>query len=174
MRSRLLTVAVFAGAITGLCAPQALSVPSVLGQQDTVFITMAHQSNLAEIAAGQDAQKNATTSCVKEVGATLVRDHKKLDASLSTLAKNESVPLPTAPSAEQQATLKSVQAKAGTPDYDKAWLTAQEAGHKKALALIDEEISKGQAASVIAAARGARPVVAMHLEMVKGGTCHSM
>lgn len=48
-----------------------------------------------------------------------------------------------------------------------------EAGHVKTLALIDQEVKSGANAEVVAAAQAARPVVAMHLKMVEGGTCHS-
>ncbi|OKJ94712.1 hypothetical protein AMK26_32180 [Streptomyces sp. CB03234] len=132
----------------------------------------AHQGNLAEIAAGHDARKNATTSCVKHVGAVLVRDHSKLDADLKALASKLHVTLPASPSQEQKQELAAVQAKAGSPAYDAAWLTTQDAAHRKTLALIDEELKAGKNAEVKAAARSARPVVEMHLDMVRGGNCH--
>ncbi|MGW0366106.1 DUF4142 domain-containing protein [Streptomyces sp. NPDC002990] len=178
MHSRFLTAAVISLAVTGLSVPQAMAAsaaaPAVVGSQDVAFATMAHQGNLAEIAAGQDAQKNATTSCVKEVGAVLVRDHNKLDADLATLAKQEGITLPTAPTAEQRAALADVQSKAGSRAYDQAWLAVQQDAHTKTLGLIDQEIRQGQDPDVIQAARDARPVVAMHLDMVRGGTCNRM
>ncbi|MFE9468734.1 DUF4142 domain-containing protein [Streptomyces virginiae] len=79
------------------------------------------------MAAGQDAQKNAMTPCVKDVGAKLVTDHQKLDADLKALAGKSNVTLPTAPTAEQQQKMKAVQEKAGTAGYDAAWLSDQEA-----------------------------------------------
>ncbi|MFD3808134.1 DUF4142 domain-containing protein [Streptomyces sp. NPDC058611] len=127
---------------------------------------------MAEIAAGQDARKNATTTCVKQAGATLVGDHTKLDAELSALAKEGDVSLPGTPTREQQTTLADVRSKA-CPDYDKAWLMAQEAGHTKTLTLIDQQISQGKDTETTAAAKKARPEVAMHLDMVRGGTCHT-
>ncbi|MFD3938037.1 DUF4142 domain-containing protein [Streptomyces sp. NPDC058618] len=173
MRARVLTIAVFTASLacSGVSAVTAAPAP---GSADARFVQMAHQSNLAEIAAGQDAQKNATTTCVKQAGATLVSDHTKLDAELSALAKKGDVSLPGAPTREQQATLADVRSKAGSPDYDKAWLMAQEAGHAKTLTLIDQQISQGQDTETTTAAKKARPVVAMHLDMVRGGTCHGM
>ncbi|URM92757.1 DUF4142 domain-containing protein [Streptomyces sp. MRC013] len=124
------------------------------------------------MAAGRDAGKNATTACVKKVGAVLVRDHTKLDAATRALADKLGVDLPTAPSPEQQRILASVMAKAGTGAYDVAWLKAQDAAHTKTLDMIDHQIAEGREASVTAAAKAARPVVAHHLSMVRGGTCH--
>ncbi|MBT2529816.1 DUF4142 domain-containing protein [Streptomyces sp. ISL-99] len=138
-----------------------------------MFVKSAHQGNLAEIAAGQDAQKHATSACVKQVGAVLVRDHGKLDADIRMLADKLDIVLPGTPTHEQKQELAAVQAKAGTSAYDAAWLKTQAAAHTKTLAMIDHELNAGQNNEVKAAARGARPVVAMHLDMVRGGTCHA-
>ncbi|MFD5326895.1 DUF4142 domain-containing protein [Streptomyces sp. NPDC127092] len=165
------TALIAAAATAFVCAPQA--VAAEVGDRDRKFMKAAHQGNLAEIAAGQDARQHATTACVKAVGAVLVRDHGKLDADVTALAKKLGVSLPARPAPEDEEELKAVQAKAGTPGYDAAWLAAQEAAHNKTLALIDQELEAGKNSEVYAAAQSARPVVAMHLDMVRGGTCHA-
>lgn len=172
MRRRLISAAVVAVALSGISAPQAFAGGT--SGQDQRFLMQAHQGNLAEIAAGRDAQKHATSECVKKVGAVLVRDHSKLDADVKVLADKLNVKLPASPSAEQKKELASVQAKAGSSAYDAAWLSIQDAAHRKTLALIDQEIKAGKNAEVVAAARTARPVVAMHLDMVRGGTCRAV
>lgn len=149
------------------------SVAASVSDQDAMFVKAAHQGNLAEIAAGQDAQKNATTACVKKVGGVLVRDHGKLDADVKTLADKLGIMLPAEPTREQQQKLAAVQAEAGTSAYDTAWLKTQEAAHTKTLAMIDHELEAGRNDEVKATARAARPVVKMHLDMVRGGTCHA-
>ncbi|MEV4194800.1 DUF4142 domain-containing protein [Streptomyces toxytricini] len=158
-------------AVVGLGAVPGTSSAAVSGQ-DVTFMNSAHQSNMAEIAAGEDAQRHGGSSCVKDVGAMLVRDHKKLDAALSDLAEKEGVTLAADVTPEQEAELKSLQSKAGGDGYDKAWLAAQENAHKKTLLVIDAEIQRGQDPDVQAAAREARPVVSAHLDMVRGGQCH--
>ncbi|WP_235023846.1 DUF4142 domain-containing protein [Streptomyces sp. WAC05374] len=165
-------------ALTGIAAGPALAAAPADGATsghptDAGFLRASHQGNLTEIAAGKDAQKNATTDCVKKVGKVLVRDHTKLDADTRALADKLGVDLPVAPSKEQQDTLAAVMAKAGTKAYDKAWLDAQAAAHEKTLARIDNQIANGHNAQVTAAAKAARPVVAMHLDMVRGGECHA-
>ncbi|MFJ9647564.1 DUF4142 domain-containing protein [Streptomyces sp. NPDC101206] len=169
--SRWSTAAVVVAAAVGMSAPSVMAAPSP-GSADASFVQAVHQGNLAEIAAGQDAQRNAQDTCVKEAGAVLVRDHTKLDADVSQLARKGNVQLPGTPTPEQQATLNKVKALAGSSGYDRAWLAAQEDGHTKTLALIDKQISTGKDADTTAAAKKARPVVAMHLKMVQGGTCH--
>ncbi|WP_240796534.1 DUF4142 domain-containing protein [Streptomyces sp. RFCAC02] len=167
---------VAATALATICligAPAGLArADGTLSDQDTAFMTAAHQGNLAEIAAGEDAGENATTECVRHLGERLVTDHTDLDESLTGLAERLGVELPDAPTEEAQQQLAEVQAKAGTEDYDKAWLTTQEAAHEDTLALIDQELADGSDPDVKAAAEAARPIVAEHLAMVEGGTCH--
>ncbi|MGK5638051.1 DUF4142 domain-containing protein [Streptomyces sp. URMC 126] len=143
------------------------------GVTDSAFLKTVHQGNLAEIESGNDAQTNAVSACVKDTGRMLVRDHGKLDGDVKTLAGRLGVSLPAGPSAEQKQQLASVRAKAGSEEYDAAWLSAQEGNHRKTLSLIDEQISSGRNAQITAAAKAARPVVAMHLDRVSGGTCHA-
>ncbi|MET9517970.1 DUF4142 domain-containing protein [Streptomyces sp. NPDC002994] len=171
MRRRLAPVATAVMVLSSICVTPALA--AAVSAQDTMFVKAAHQGNLAEIAAGEDAQEHATTECVEKVGAVLVRDHTKLDADVKLLAGKLNVTLPGSPTAEQEKELAAVQAKAGTPAYDAAWLKSQEAAHTATLALIDQELSAGENSEVKAAARSARPVVAMHLDMVRGGECHA-
>lgn len=162
--------------LTGIAAGPAFATAPADGSgpaTDAAFLRASHQGNLTEIAAGKDAGKNATTACVKHVGKVLVRDHTKLDADNRALADKQGVDLPIAPSEEQQDMLAAVMAKAGTKDYDKTWLDAQAAAHEKTLARIDNQIAHGKNAEVTAAAKAARPVVAMHLDMVRGGECRA-
>ncbi|WP_234347813.1 DUF4142 domain-containing protein [Streptomyces specialis] len=158
------------GASAGLA--RADGTDSGISPADATFLKSAHQGNLAEIAAGTDAGRNATTACVKEVGAALVTDHTTLDEAVPGLADRLPVPLPEEPTPEQTSTLEEVRARAGTPAYDEAWLAAQDAAHRETLALIDQELSDGENAEVKAAASAARPVVEAHLERVAGGECH--
>ncbi|WP_431954229.1 DUF4142 domain-containing protein [Actinacidiphila sp. bgisy167] len=171
IRLRTVLTAAAALATSTMAVPQA-SAASV-SDEDTAFVRTVHQGNLTEIAAGQDAQAHATTACVKEVGDVLVRDHTTLDADAKALAGKLGIALPTGPSATQNQELASLREKAGSSAYDAAWLKIAEAGHAQTLSLIDREVKTGTNAEVVAAARAARPVVAMHLEMVRGGTCHA-
>ncbi|MFV2121916.1 DUF4142 domain-containing protein [Streptomyces sp. Act-28] len=156
--------------LSGIAAAPALAADGP--PTDYAFLRASHQGNLTEITAGRDAQKNATTACVKKVGGVLEHDHTKLDAAVRALADKLGVDLPAAPSPEQQKVLADVMAKAGTGAYDTAWLKAQDAAHTKTLGMIDHQIAEGKDAEVTAAAKAARPVVAHHLSMVRGGTCH--
>ncbi|MGK5629990.1 DUF4142 domain-containing protein [Streptomyces sp. URMC 123] len=178
MRTRHWTAtAVAALAIAGAAAVPATAVDSTpaaggsVNAADTAFLKSAHQGNLAEIAAGEDAVKHATTSCVMRTGRTLVTDHTKLDGDVKRVADKVGVSLPNAPTPEQQKELAEVQGKAGSKAYDEAWLKVQVAAHEKTLGLIDRELKEGRNAEVKATAKAARPVVSTHLAMVRDGKC---
>ncbi|WP_051831328.1 DUF4142 domain-containing protein [Streptomyces violens] len=138
---------------------------------DSAFLRAAHQGNLAEIEAGRDAGRNATKRCVKRIGGLLVHDHRRMDRGITSLAAKLRVRLPGSPSAEQRRALAEVQAKKGTRAYDRAWLRMESAAHVKTLALISHELRTGRNSEVKAAARKARPMVAMHLALVRSGFC---
>ncbi|MEU6484763.1 DUF4142 domain-containing protein [Streptomyces sp. NPDC046887] len=164
-------------ALSGLAAaPASAAGPSSEGSAapvlDEAFVRASHQGHLTEIAAGEDGRKHAVSPCVRETGAALVRDHTRMDASTKALAEKLGVDLPPAPTAEQQALLAGLMAEHGKAGYDAAWLTALAGAHEKTLDRIDTQIAKGKNAQVIAAAKAVRPIVASHLDMVRGGTCH--
>jgi putative membrane protein len=154
-----LTAAGVAGATT-TAAPNA---------QDRAFLVAAHQSNLAEIAAGTAAQKQATTSVVREHGQIFIRDHTRLDANVQQVAKTLGVQLPSAPNATQQAQLAAVSAKSGSA-FDSAWLTQQLASHRASLALGNTELAAGSDPTVKGLATASAPVVKSHLAMLEQAT----
>ena len=159
MLSRLaLLPAAVLGAVVLTAAP-ALAAPS---EQDTAWMQAAHQSNLAEIAAGNAAQQQATTQEVKDLGAMFIQMHTELDASLTQAAQQLGVQLPAEPSPEQKQQLAAVQAKQGQA-FDTAWIAQQIGSHSTTLAATQKELASGSDETVLALARTSTPVVEQHL-----------
>ncbi|MCU1604094.1 MAG: hypothetical protein JWP46_559 [Modestobacter sp.] len=146
------------GAVVLAAAP-ALAAPS---NQDTTWMQAAHQGNLAEIAAGNAAQKSAASDKVRQLGAMFVQMHTQLDASLTQAAQQLGVQLPGQPSAEQQQQLAAVQQKTGQA-FDAAWISQQIAAHATTLAATQRELQSGSDTAVLGLARTATPVVQQHL-----------
>lgn len=162
------------GVITVLAALLLVASPASAepSEQDAAWMTAAHQSNLAEIAAGTAAREHATTEAVQNMGLVLVEEHQTLDAELTAAAEQLGVELPTEPSAEQQAALKAVMAHEGEA-FDAAWIASQIEGHRMTLAAGQEQISSGSDPTVIALAEGAAPIIQAHLDHLlelSGGT----
>lgn len=156
-------------AVTGagvLLAAAVLAVSPAAAQpseQDEGWMVAAHQSNLAEIAAGMAAEEQATTAEVRDMGATLIADHEALDADLVALAEELGVDLPDQPSPEQEAALTEVREQQGEA-FDTAWIASQVEGHRTSLAAGQEEIADGSDEEVIALAEAAAPVIQRHLD----------
>lgn len=151
------TAALVAAGLFGT-ADAAMAAPNA---QDRAFLTAAHQSNLAEIASAQLAQQKATTQKVKDLAATWLTDHTKLDNDLKPVAQRLNVTLPDAPNAEQQAVAAKYRATSGAA-FDKLWVQTQMDGHMKTMRAGESEIANGSDATVVTLARAAAPVVANH------------
>jgi putative membrane protein len=152
-----------AGVLLGaavLAVSPAAAQPS---EQDEAWMVAAHQSNLAEIAAGMAAEEQGTTEAVREMGATLIADHEALDADLVALAEELDVDLPDQPAPEQEAALTEVRAQQGE-EFDAAWVASQIEGHRMSLAAGEEEIATGSEEDVVALAEAAAPVIQRHLD----------
>jgi putative membrane protein len=156
------TLAVFAAAAGALvlAAGTATAAPS---QQDQEWMVFAHQSNLAEIAAGKAAVQQATTDQVREHGQMLIDDHTRLDSDLTAAADQFGVDLPSEPTEEQQQILASVTAKSGEA-FDTAWVEAQITSHRQTLAAGERELAQGSEQAAKDLAGAAAPVVQKHLD----------
>ncbi|WP_187365229.1 DUF4142 domain-containing protein [Cellulosimicrobium cellulans] len=151
---------VAATAALGLAAGPAAAQPNA---QDQTWLVAAHQSNLAEIAAGQAALQKATSDDVRMHGQMLIDDHTALDASLTPVAQQLGVALPAEPTPEQQQALAEVAAQSGDA-FDRAWVQSQIAGHRATLAAGEQELAQGSDQAVKDLAAAAAPVVQRHLD----------
>ncbi|NEK59922.1 DUF4142 domain-containing protein [Geodermatophilus sabuli] len=161
--SRLVLLPVAALGALVLTAAPALAAPS---DQDVTWMQAAHQSNLAEIAAGNAAQQAATTPEVRELGAMFVQMHTQLDTQLTQAAQQLGVQLPGEPSAEQQRQLAAVQRNSGQA-FDTAWIAQQIGSHSTTLAATQRELQNGSDGTVLDLARAATPVVEQHLTQLR-------
>ncbi len=168
-------------AIARVSAFLLLVVASVLGtaqaasatttQQDVTYLNSAHQVNLTIIQASVAAKTQGKSACVRQAGAILERDHRKLAAQELEAASQLGVGLVPIPSLAQRQQLDALAAKAGTSGYDDAWLALQREWHQQYQTLITAELANGTQPAVKSVAKGAQPVIQMHQDMVKG-PCH--
>lgn len=149
-------------AVLGIVVLAGAPALAAVSGQDTTWMQAAHQSNLAEIAAGQAAQQSASSAQVKQLGAMFVQDHTRFDAQLTQAAQQLGVQLPSAPTPQQQQALAAVQQKTGQA-FDAAWISTQIAGHLTTIAATQRELQGGSDATVLGLARAATPVIQHHL-----------
>lgn len=143
---------------SGSETPSARGTPSA---QDSRFLQQAHQTNLAEIAAGRLAQQKGNSQTVKNLGAKFVTDHTRLDHALQQVAQSLSVSLPSAPTSDQQAVANRLKTLSGA-QFDNLFVTSQFAGHTQAMQAGQTEIAKGSDPRAIKVASDSAPVIESH------------
>ncbi|MGC4896890.1 DUF4142 domain-containing protein [Micromonospora sp. DT31] len=141
-------------------AAQAAAQPST---QDTQYLQAVHQVNLFEITSGNLAQQKGKNQQVKDLGKMFVTDHTQLDQTVQSTAQQLNVQLPADPTADQQKVLDKLNNLSGA-EFDKAWVTAQLAGHVQAIQATQTEISQGSEQSVVQIAQDALPVLQAHYD----------
>ncbi|AXO35841.1 DUF4142 domain-containing protein [Micromonospora chalcea] len=141
-------------------AAQAAAQPST---QDTQYLQAVHQVNLFEITAGNLAEQKGQNQQVKDLGKMFVTDHTQLDQTVQSTAQQLNVQLPADPTADQQKVLDKLNNLNGA-EFDKAWVTAQLAGHVQAIQATQTEISQGSEQSVVQIAQDALPVLQAHYD----------
>ena len=135
--------------------------------QDVAYLQAAHQSNLLEIATGQQAQQKGRSQQVKDLGARFVTDHTRLDQSLQQTASSLGVPLAPADAArEATERLDKVPAR----QYDRVWIPVQQAAHTAAMANGQREIANGSDAAAKQDATTAAPVLEEHHVLLNQAT----
>lgn len=160
-------LAVIAGmAVIGLAPAAAAQAAAQPAQQDTQYLQTIHQVNLAEVSGGNIAQQKAQSQQVKDLATQFVTDHTQLDQAVQNTAQQAGVTLPNAPSNDQQAVLNQLQGLSGGA-FDNAWVTAEVAGHQKAIQATETEINQGSDPAVKQLAQQALPVLQAHLESLQ-------
>ena len=156
------------GAATlALVGPAAAAQASTSGvtSQDAAFLRAAHQSNLAEITTGKQAQQKSPNAQVRALGREWVMMHTQLDAGLKKVARKHGVSLPAQPNAMQRAQAAK-DAKAAGAAYDRTWLNGELAGHVMTRTGGRTELAKGSNADVLKLDRTAAPVVQHHINEI--------
>ncbi len=154
--------------VAGVLGTAQAAIASTTQPPDLSYLNAAHQANLTIIQVAQAAKTHGRSSCVRRVGALMERDHRRLAAQELKAAGQLRVGLVPIPSLAQRQKLNALAAKAGTSGYDAAWLALQRQEHQALLTLIGRELAKGSEPAVKSVAKGAQPVIQMHLQMVAG------
>lgn len=138
------------------------SAQAATPEDDATFIKTAIGIDLAEIDAGNLAQKNGGSDMVKQFGAMLVADHTQDRGTAVALAGKMSVDVPSAPSTDSQAAAKRLSALSGA-EFDKAFAEEMVKGHKSAIALYTDKAGD-QGSPLASYAKSVLPTLQKHLD----------
>jgi predicted outer membrane protein len=114
-----------------------------LGPADRNLLEAVRQANLWEGPTSQQAQQQATSAEVQEVGSKLADEHAQLDEQVRSVADQVGVLLPNGPSAKQLAWMDEIASQTGS-DYDRVFIQRVREAHALVLPVIAEVRSSTQ------------------------------
>jgi putative membrane protein len=129
------------------------------------FVKELANSDMYEIKAGQIAQQKGQSAAVKAFGKQMVTDHTAMTNQMKPLILAANQTAPSDLDERHKGLIDNLNA-ASAADFDKAYLSQQEAAHQEALTLLQGYADKGPDAGLKGAAGKAVPKVQAHLDKV--------
>jgi len=151
--------------------PQSKPKSSAMHQPDSdsgdhSFVMKMANGGMAEVELGKLAVKNASSPDVKAFGQRMVDDHSKAGEELKTIAERKNMAWPTKLDAKEQALHDKLAALNGDA-FDRAYLKAMIADHKKDISELRTESKSGKDPDVKAWAAQTLPTVEDHLSQAE-------
>ena len=133
---------------------------------DQAFVQKAAEGGLAEVELGKLAQEKGASEQVKSFGQRMVTDHGKANNELKTLAQTKNITVPAAIGPHEKATRDRL-AKLSGPAFDRAYMQAMLADHKKDVAEFQRESTAGKDAEIKSFAAKTLPTLEDHLKLAR-------
>jgi putative membrane protein len=133
---------------------------------DQAFVTNAAAGGMAEVELGKLAQEKGTSDEVKSFGQRMVTDHSKANDELKTLAQNKNITLPSDIGPHEKATRDRL-AKLSGAAFDRAYMRAMLADHRKDVNEFRRESTAGRDADIKSFAAKTLPTLEDHLKLAQ-------
>lgn len=147
----------------GTDKPAARGAPAVAEQRK--LVTLIAQGGMAEVAAGQLAQRRARTSSVRQFADQMVTDHTKGNADLAAAARQANIAAPTDMSAQDQDQINALGNMADTA-FEQAYIQRQVKDHQSMIEL-HRQLLNVQVPALADYARATLPKLEEHLRMAQ-------
>jgi putative membrane protein len=151
----------------GLTLPvnAAKSVSNQLSSNESAIIKDLAGDGLLEVKLGQLAEKNASSTAVKDFGKRMVQDHSQANEKLMAAAKQLNLDLPHSLNSQQVVTEQSL-ARLRGKDFDKTYISDMVKDHQKAVEVVQKEASTGSEPFKAWAAQ-TLPTIKQHLQLAE-------
>ena len=149
-----------------LCFAAGQAFAAQLSQQDQTFVREASQTNLAEISEGQLAVQKGASQTVKQMGETLITDHRQSEDQLRQIAQQQGFTVPQSPSQQQQSQASALAQETGA-GFDRTFATDEVMGHEKSISEFKKEATSTQDPALRSYAETTIPVLEKHLKMAR-------
>jgi putative membrane protein len=130
------------------------------------FVTNLAIGNMYEIQAGQIAAAKAKDPAVKAFGKMMVTEHTAMGKEAEPAMTASGKPIPPALDERRKGLIDNLNA-AKPEEFDKAYMSQQEAAHDETLTLLKGYADGGDDAGLKTVASGAIPKVQAHLDKAK-------
>jgi len=154
---------VFTTSCCGLAMAFCLSAKS---SPDSKFAMTAAHGGAAEVEMGKLAADKGSDPDVKAFGQQMVDDHSKANDQLMSVAKDESMTLPSEPNPKQKAMMAKLKMLSGSA-FDKAYVNAMVKDHIEDVADFKKESTSGADPKIKDFATTTLPTLQGHLDKIK-------
>jgi len=158
----IVAAAALVGAVVLLCSSAAARAAETSA---ATFLQAAAQIDIAEINAGNLAQKQSQNADVKDFGQMLVADHSKHLTAVTDVAKSMGISVPDEPPAAEKQEAKKLMALSGSA-FDREFVNHMVEGHQMAITAYGAEAKAGNS-ETSALAQKTLPALQHHLEVAQ-------
>jgi putative membrane protein len=144
-------------------APAVDSKAGAVPSQDVNFMMKAANSGRAEVELARLALERATSKPVKDLARRMLEDHGKANEQLREIARGKKVPLPDQLTGIHRNLVEQIRAE-DQADFEQAYMQAQVAEHKAAIALFRDEKTDGVDPALREFAGAQLPMLEKHLD----------
>lgn len=139
--------------------------PEVM-KTDNMFFKNITIGNMTEIESSKVALEKSQDPSLKNFAQKMIDDHSEAGSKVAALAAQKQVVLPTKLDDDHQKMIDNLSGKTGT-DFNKAYIDLQQAAHKEAISVANNEVDNGSDPDVRALASKLQPKLNMHLRMAE-------
>ncbi len=134
------------------------------GGLDAKFVKGAASGGMFEVKSSELAGDRATSADVKKFAEHMVRDHGKANKELMDLCSKKGIEAPKEMQPQDKTAIEKLSSLQGA-EFDRAFMKAQLAAHKEAVALFEEEAKNGKDQELRSWAEKTLPTLRDHLSM---------
>jgi putative membrane protein len=139
---------------------------SQLAKPEEEFIHQAAQGGMMKARLGEIAAEKASARPIKEIGASIVKEHNKANQELQTLATKRGVVLEKDLNAKHRETVDRV-AKLTGEEFDKAFASEMISSHKKGVSAFGKAGASAKDADLKAFIEKTLAVLKLHLQKLE-------
>jgi putative membrane protein len=132
---------------------------------DTAFVNKAVAGGMTEVQLSQLAQRKTADPKIRDFATMMVTDHTEAGTKLVGIAKQENIPVPNGPDAEQKILINDMSEQNGS-DFNKVYVNQMVDDHTKTIALFESMQKTVKDTALKAFITNTLPTLHKHLDAI--------